>query len=66
MTDHDTVERLTNLYAATGWPTRARDGAIEADYGTPSAGPPPWDLWAMEPTVAVGVGAAGAMRWRFG
>jgi hypothetical protein len=63
--DHVVVERLANLYAATGWPARARGGVIEADYSAPSAGRPPWDLWLLRPTAAVGVGAAGAMRWCF-
>jgi hypothetical protein len=64
--DPATVERLARHYASTGWPARARDGSIDADYSAPSAGPPPWALWAMTPVAAVGVGAAGAMRWRFG
>jgi Pyridoxamine 5'-phosphate oxidase len=66
VTDRATVERLAELYATTGWPARAGEGALVADYSAPSAGLPPWDLWAMSPTSAVGVGEAGATRWRFG
>jgi len=65
VTDEDTVARLAAHWADTGWPARANGSAIEADYSAPSAGPPPWDLWVLEPVSAVGVGPAGAMRWRF-
>jgi pyridoxamine 5'-phosphate oxidase-like protein len=66
VTDVATVQRIADLYAATGWPARARGIQLEADYSAPTAGPPPWDLWTMAPQSAVGLGAAGAMRWHFG
>jgi hypothetical protein len=65
VTDQPTVERLASHWASTGWPARAGEGVIEADYSAPSAGPPPWDLWALEPHSALAVGERGAMRWRF-
>jgi hypothetical protein len=64
VTDDETVARLAAHWAATGWPARASGGVIEADYSAPSAGPSPWDLWVLRATSAVGVGPAGAMRWR--
>ncbi len=65
--DATTVQRIADLYAATGWPDgEARGIQLEADYSAPTAGPPPWDLWTMAPESAVGLGAAGAMRWHFG
>jgi hypothetical protein len=66
VTDATTVQRIADLYAATGWPARARGIQLEADYSAPTAGPPPWDLWTMAPESAVGLGASGAMRWHFG
>ena len=68
VTDMPTLERLAKLYAAQGWPARATDGAITAEYSAPSAGRPPWYLYAMTPTTAFGVATAepwGATRWRF-
>ncbi|HEY8760844.1 MAG TPA: pyridoxamine 5'-phosphate oxidase family protein [Candidatus Dormibacteraeota bacterium] len=68
VTDMATLERLANLYAAQGWPARASEGAIIADFSAPSAGPAPWDLYAVTPKAAVGVATAephGATRWRF-
>lgn len=66
VTDEQTVARLAEHYAATGWPARANGAVIEAPYSAPSAGPPPWDLWVVTPVSAVGVGPAGAMRWCLG
>jgi pyridoxine/pyridoxamine 5'-phosphate oxidase len=68
VTAHATVERLAKRYAAQGWPASASDGAITAEYSAPSAGPPPWDLYAVMPVTAFGVATKepfGAMRWRF-
>jgi hypothetical protein len=67
--DPESLERIANLYAARGWPARASEGAITAPYSAPSAGPGPWDLYAITPSAAVGVATRephGATRWRFG
>ena len=67
VTDAATLERLAKRYAAQGWPASVRDGAIVAEFSAPSAGPPPWFLYVVKPTVAIGVATAepwGAMRWR--
>ena len=68
VTDVAVLERVANLYATLGWPARASEGAIMAEYSAPSAGRGPWDLYALTPTAAVGVATGephGAMRWRF-
>ena len=68
VTDAPTLQRLAQLYAAQGWPARVSDGALTAEFSAPSAGPPPWDLYAVTPTTAFGVATAepyGATRWRF-
>jgi pyridoxine/pyridoxamine 5'-phosphate oxidase len=68
VTDQPTIERLAERYAAQGWPARAIEGALTADYSAPSAGPPPWELYAVRPVTAFGVASAkpyGATRWRF-
>jgi len=69
VTDQPTLERLAERYAVQGWPARATDGALTAEYSAPSAGPPPWNLYAVTPITAFGVATAkpyGATRWRFG
>lgn len=69
VTDAATLQRLAERYAAQGWPASVKDGAFTAPYSAPSAGPPPWDLYAFTPETAFGVAGAepyGATRWRFG
>jgi len=68
VTDQATIERLAQRYADQGWPARATDGAVTAEYSAPSAGPPPWHLYVLTALVAFGVATAkpyGATRWRF-
>jgi Pyridoxamine 5'-phosphate oxidase len=68
VTDDATLNRLAKRYADGGWPARVENGAFTYDYSAPSAGPPPWDLYAITPTTIFGVLAAepgGATRWRF-
>jgi hypothetical protein len=67
--DEPTLERLCALYNEQGWEPSVKDGAFTAAYSAPSAGPPPWDLYAMTPVTMFGVATAepyGATRWRFG
>jgi hypothetical protein len=68
VTDEATLVRLAERYAAQGWPATVDDGAFTAPYSAPSAGPPPWDLYAITPVTAFGVATAepnGATRWQF-
>ncbi len=69
VTDGATVQRLAERYAAQGWPASVGEGAtLTAPYSAPSAGPPPWHLYAITPVTAFGVATAepyGATRWRF-
>lgn len=68
VTNDETLHRLAKRYAEGGWPARVEDGAFTYDYSAPSAGPPPWDLYAITPTTIFGVLASepgGATRWRF-
>jgi len=68
VTDDQTLQRLAKRYAEGGWPARVENGAFTYDYSAPSAGPPPWYVYAITPKTVYGVLAAepgGAMRWRF-
>jgi hypothetical protein len=68
VTDEPTLHRLAGRYAAEGWPATVRDGAFTHEYSAPSAGPPPWDLYEIEPRTVFGVmsdAPGGATRWRF-
>ena len=68
ITDETTLTRIAALYAAQGWPAKAENGALTAEFSAPSAGRPPWYLYEMQPVTAFGVATAkpyGATRWRF-
>jgi general stress protein 26 len=68
VTDDSTLERLAKRYADQGWPATVKDGAFTYEFSAPSAGPPPWDLYAVAPTTVFGVltvEPGGATRWRF-
>jgi len=68
VTDDRTLRRLAKRYADQGWPATVKDGAFTYEYSAPSAGPPPWDLYAVTPTTVFGVltsAPGGATRWRF-
>jgi Pyridoxamine 5'-phosphate oxidase len=68
--DASTVTRLAAIWADGGWPCRVDESgvALTADYSAPSAGPPPWHVYRIEPVAATAVGTVepgGATRWQF-
>ena len=68
VTDDETLQRLAKRYADGGWAPTVEDGAFTHEYSAPSAGPPPWNLYAITPTTIFGVlgqEPGGATRWRF-
>jgi general stress protein 26 len=68
VTDDETLERLAKRYADQGWAPTVKDRAFTHEYNAPSAGPPPWDLYAVTPITVFGVQSeepGGATRWRF-
>ena len=67
VTDDETLQRLAKRYADQGWPASVKDGAFTAPYMAPSGGPPPWDLYVVQPETVFGVRTVdpgGATRWR--
>jgi hypothetical protein len=68
VTDDAILHRVADRYRAQGWEPEVQDGAFTAPYTAPSAGPPPWYVYEISPTIAFGVAGAephGATRWRF-
>ena len=67
--DEATLGRVAEVYASKyGWQLTLRDGVYLADYGAPSAGPPPYELYHIQLKKAFGLGTDepfGATRWRF-
>lgn len=70
VTDHDTLARASAAFAAVyQWPTTVSDGKLDADYGAPTSGGPPYDVYEVAPTKAFGFPTDGESftptRWRF-
>jgi hypothetical protein len=70
VTDPPTVAAMAERWAAEGWPARVDDSgsALTAEFSAPSAGPPPWFVYRLEPRAATAIGTVepgGATRWRF-
>jgi hypothetical protein len=63
------LRRLAGAYLAKyGWPVTVQNGTLHGD-GAPTAGPPPYNVYEIIPTVAFGFPADGGSaptRWRFG
>ena len=48
--EDDALERIRAAYADKyGWPVQVRDHAFHAPYGAPTAGPPPYEVYAVRP-----------------
>ena len=71
ITDEGTLARVADAYRSKyGWPVEVRDGAFEAPYGAPTAGPPPYLVYEITPVQVFGFGTSDALgprttRWRF-
>jgi Pyridoxamine 5'-phosphate oxidase len=70
VSDGATLERVAEAYRAKyGWPVVVRDEAFHAPYGAPTAGPPPYQPYALVPEVIYGLGindtnSMRSTRWR--
>ncbi|HEV8298689.1 MAG TPA: hypothetical protein VGQ20_15390 [Acidimicrobiales bacterium] len=57
ITDALQLQRVADAYASKyGWPVKVRDGAFFAEYGAPTAGPPPYEVYVIVPDVVFGFG----------
>ena len=71
VTDDETLERVAGAYwSKYGWPVEIRDGAFDAPYGAPTAGPPPYVVYEIAPVRIFGFGTSDDLgprttRWRF-
>jgi len=70
VTDRDTVTRVAKAFADQGWPAEvdASGTGITAPFNAPAQGPPPWNVYRVEPRSAVitlGVEPGGLTRFRF-
>ena len=70
VTDPETVARVAKAWADDGWPAEpdASGSGITAPFNAPSQGPPPWNVYRLEPrsaTVVLGTEPGGLTRFGF-
>jgi hypothetical protein len=70
VTDRDLLARVAKVWAEGGWPAQPDESGtgITAPFNAPLQGPPPWNVYRIEPrsaTVALGTEPGGLTRFRF-
>ena len=70
VTDPGALARIARAWADGGWPAEPDEGGagITAPFNAPSQGPPPWNVYRIEPrsvTAVVATEPGGLMRYRF-
>ena len=70
VTDPDVVARVAKTWADGGWPAKPDESGsgITAPFNAPLQGPPPWNVYRIEPrsaTVVLGVDPGGLTRFNF-
>jgi hypothetical protein len=70
VTDPRAVARLAKAWADHGWPAEPDESGsgITAPFNAPAQGPPPWNVYRLEPrsaTVVAGTEPGGLTRFRF-
>jgi hypothetical protein len=70
VTDRAAIARAAKAWADGGWPVEPDPSGpgITAPFNAPSQGPPPWDVYRIEPrsaTVVLGIEPGGLTRFTF-
>jgi hypothetical protein len=67
--DESKLQRVAHAYAEKyAWQVTVRNAALDADFGAPTAGPPPYAVYELTPSTAFGFGTDETFsptRWRF-
>src|SRR3954469_7368405 len=70
VTEPDAIARIAKAWADQGWPAEPDQGGtgITAPFNAPAQGPPPWNVYRIEPrsaTVVLSAEPGGLTRFRF-
>ena len=69
VTDPETLQRVRDVYASKyKWETEVKNGQLDAEYGAPTAGGPPFAVYEVRPRTAYAFGTEPSFsptRWRF-
>jgi hypothetical protein len=67
--DADEMDRVAQTFSGRGWPTRGAGDLLDADFGAPTSGGPPFLVFGIAPTKAFAFPTDGEWttptRWRF-
>lgn len=67
--DRETLERASGAFEAIyGWPTTVSGDQLDAEYGAPTSGGPPYGIYQIAPTRAFALPSTGSFmptRWVF-
>jgi len=67
--DDATLQRVADAYASKyEWHVQVEGSALNAEYGAPTAGPPPYEVYELRPSRVFGFGTGetwSPTRWRF-
>lgn len=69
VTDARELETVAEKFRVNGWPAQVDGDALTAEFSAPSAGPPPWWLYKIEPETVYAFGTdetGGATRYEIG
>ena len=69
VTDASELGTVVEVFRRNGWPAQVDGDALTAEYSAPSAGPPPWWLFRIEPETVYAFGTdepGGATRYEMG
>jgi hypothetical protein len=69
VTDPSELNTVVEAYRRNGWPAEVDGGAVTAEYSAPSAGPPPWWVFRIEPETVYAFGTdepGGATKYEKG
>ena len=68
VSDPTRLQRIADVYTSQGWHTTVQNGVVSSDFGAPSAGPPPYEVYEVVAETVFALGREepyGATRWQF-
>jgi Pyridoxamine 5'-phosphate oxidase len=69
VTDAAELQSVAAAFVGQGWPAQVEGDALTAEYSAPSAGPPPWYVYRIQPATVFAFGTAepyGATKFDLG
>ena len=58
ISDPGELDSVAAVFVSSGWPARVDGDALTAEYSAPSAGPPPWHVYRVQPSAVLAMGTS--------